>query len=67
MGGSHIQRASSSASHDYKAQRDDEVSVAAGDELEVLAPDKGGMTHVRNVSQSGNEGLIPTRYLLVEL
>jgi hypothetical protein len=55
----------SSAKHDYVARGEGEVSMVAGDDVEVLAPDNAGWTRVRNVSRGGDEGLVPTSYLLV--
>ncbi|KAL2914324.1 hypothetical protein HK105_206096 [Polyrhizophydium stewartii] len=53
------------AASDHAAQGGDELTVAAGDALEIVAPDEGGRTRVRHVA-SGAVGFVPTAVVHVE-
>ena len=55
---------SSAAIYDYTAQLDTELTIAAGDVLEIVEPEHegtAGWTRVRNAAN--DEGLVPTSYL----
>lgn len=48
----------------YEKQDDDEITVHPGDKIELVERDTGsGWTLVRNVSQNGVTGLVPTTYI----
>lgn len=48
----------------YTTEKDDELNVAEGDEVEILEAESPGWTKARNV-KTGATGLIPTNYINV--
>lgn len=50
----------------YEKQDDDEITVHPGDIIELVEKDSGsGWTSVKNVSQGGTIGLVPTTYVKI--
>ncbi|KAK2949616.1 hypothetical protein BLNAU_15476 [Blattamonas nauphoetae] len=51
------------AAYDFAAQETTEMSITAGEELEVVTPDKGqGWTLIRK--KDGSEGFVPTNHIM---